>query len=439
MSTINTNFIVSPRWILPVIPRNSLLENHSLIVIENKIAHILPTTDIPEKYQELTHLELPNQLLLPGLVNTHGHAAMALLRGYADDFELKTWLAEHIWPAENRLVDFDFVYDGTTLAIAEMISSGTTTVADSYFFPDASAKAYIDHGFRAQVGLPIIHFPNAWANTEEEHINKGLGVRDSLKNQKLITPALAPHAPYSVTDAGFEQVRMYAEQLEMPVHLHLHETAAEVSDAIAETSKRPIQRMKELGILSPSLQAVHMTQLIPQEINDLSQRQTHIAHCPVSNLKLSSGFCPASDLMSHNVNVALGTDGAASNNNLDMIEEMKIAALMAKGMTGNASSLPIHQVIEMATINGAKFLGLEDKIGSLEPGKCADMISVDLSALKFQPMHNPASDLLYAASGDQVCHVWIDGEHQLSNRTLTNMDTARVRANARQWQAKILS
>jgi 5-methylthioadenosine/S-adenosylhomocysteine deaminase len=380
MSTINTNFIVSPRWILPVIPRNSLLENHSLIVIENKIAQILPTTDIPEKYQELTHLELPNQLLLPGLVNTHGHAAMALLRGYADDFELKTWLAEHIWPAENRLVDFDFVYDGTTLAIAEMICSGTTTVADSYFFPDASAKAYIDHGFRAQVGLPIIHFPNAWANTEEEHINKGLGVRDSLKNQKLITPALAPHAPYSVTDAGFEQVRMYAEQLEMPIHLHLHETAAEVSDAIAETSKRPIQRMKELGILSPSLQAVHMTQLIPQEINDLSQRQTHIAHCPVSNLKLSSGFCPASDLMSHNVNVALGTDGAASNNNLDMIEEMKIAALMAKGMTGNASSLPIHQVIEMATINGAKFLGLEDKIGSLEPGKCADMISVDLSA-----------------------------------------------------------
>ena len=439
MSTINTNFIVSPRWILPVIPRNSLLENHSLIVIENKIAQILPTTDIPEKYQELTHLELPNQLLLPGLVNTHGHAAMALLRGYADDFELKTWLAEHIWPAENRLVDFDFVYDGTTLAIAEMISSGTTTVADSYFFPDASAKAYIDHGFRAQVGLPIIHFPNAWANTEEEHINKGLGVRDSLKNQKLITPALAPHAPYSVTNAGFEQVRMYAEQLEMPIHLHLHETAAEVSDAIAETSKRPIQRMKELGILSPSLQAVHMTQITPQEMGELSQRQTHIAHCPASNLKLASGFCPVSDLISHHVNVALGTDGAASNNNLDMIEEMKIAALMAKGMTGDASSLPVHQVIEMATINGAKFLGLEDKIGSLEPGKCADMISVDLSALKFQPMHNHASDLLYAASGDQVCHVWIDGEHQLSNRTLTNMDTARMRANARQWQAKILS
>ena len=439
MSTINTNFIVSPRWILPVIPRNSLLENHSLVVIENKIAHILPTADIPEKYPELTHLELPNQLLLPGLVNTHGHAAMALLRGYADDFELKTWLAEHIWPVENRLVDFDFVYDGTTLAIAEMVCSGTTTVADSYFFPNASAKAYIDHGFRAQVGLPIIHFPNAWANTEEEHINKGLGVRDTLKNQKLITPALAPHAPYSVTNAGFEQVRMYAEQLEMPIHLHLHETAAEVSDAIAETSKRPIQRMKELGILSPSLQAVHMTQITPQEISELSQRQTHIAHCPTSNLKLASGFCPVSDLMSHHVNVALGTDGAASNNNLDMIEEMKIAALMAKGMTGDASSLPVHQVIEMATINGAKFLGLEDEIGSLEPGKCADMISVDLSALKFQPAHNPTSDLLYAASGDQVCHVWIDGEHQLSNRTLTNMDTARMRANARQWQAKILS
>ncbi|MBT3737190.1 MAG: TRZ/ATZ family hydrolase, partial [Gammaproteobacteria bacterium] len=430
MSTINTNFIVSPRWILPVIPRNSLLENHSLVVIENKIAHILPTANIPEKYPELTHLELPNQLLLPGLVNTHGHAAMALLRGYADDFELKTWLAEHIWPVENRLVDFDFVYDGTALAIAEMVCSGTTTVADSYFFPDASAKAYIDHGFRAQVGLPIIHFPNAWANTEEEHINKGLGVRDTLKNQKLITPALAPHAPYSVTNAGFEQVRMYAEQLEMPIHLHLHETAAEVSDAIAETSKRPIQRMKELGILSPSLQAVHMTQITPQEMGELSQRQTHIAHCPASNLKLASGFCPVSDLMSHHVNVALGTDGAASNNNLDMIEEMKIAALMAKGMTGDASSLPVHQVIEMATINGAKFLGLEDKIGSLEPGKCADMISVDLSALKFQPMHNPASALLYAASGDQVCHVWIDGEHQLSNRTLTNMDTARMRANA---------
>ena len=439
MSTINTNFIVSPRWLLPVIPRNSILENYSLVVIENKIAEILPTAEIPENYPELTNLELPNQLLMPGLINTHGHSAMALLSGYADDFELKTWLAEHIWPIENRLVDFEFVYDGTTLAIAEMICSGTTTVADSYFFPDASAKAYIEHGFRAQVGLPIIHFPNAWANTEEEHINKGLGVRDTLKNQKLITPALAPHAPYSVKNAGFEQVRMFAEQLEMPIHLHLHETAAEVSDAITETSKRPIQRMKEIGILSPSLQAIHMTQLTPQEMKELSQRQTHIAHCPVSNLKLASGFCPVSDLTSHHVNVALGTDGAASNNNLDMIEEMKIAALMAKGMTDNASTLPIYDVIEMATINGAKFLGLEDKIGSLEPGKCADMISVDLSALKFQPMLNPASALIYAASGNQVCHVWIDGEHQLSDRILTNMDTARMHANARQWQSKILS
>ena len=439
MSTISTNFIVSPGWILPVIPKNSLLENHSLVVVENRIKHILPTAEALKLHAELPNLELPNQILLPGLINTHGHSAMALLRGYADDFELMTWLGEHIWPVENRLVDFDFVYDGTTLAIAEMICSGTTAIADGYFFPDASAKAYIEHGFRAQVGLPIIHFPNAWAKTEEEHIIKGLGVRDTLKNQKLITPALAPHSPYSVTDAGFDQVRMYSEQLEMPIHLHLHETATEVADAIAKTGRRPFQRMKELGILSPSLQAVHMTQLTAQEIEDLAQRQTNIAHCPISNLKLASGFCPVSDLTSQNVNVAIGTDGSASNNNLDMIEEMKITALMAKGITSDATSLPAHQVIEMATINGARFLGLEDEIGSLEPGKSADMISVDLSALRFQPMHNPISDLVYAASGDQVSNVWINGEHLLSNRTLTNMDTARILANTNQWQAKILS
>lgn len=438
MSTISTNFIVSPSWILPVVPRNSLLENHSMIVLKNKIKCILPTSAAIEQYAELPNLELPNQVLMPGLINTHGHSAMALLRGYADDYELMTWLGEHIWPIEKKLVDFDFVYDGTTLAIAEMISSGTTAIADSYFFPDASAKAYIEHGFRAQVGLPIIHFPNAWAKSEEEHISKGLAVRDALKSQKLITPALAPHSPYSVTDAGFDQVHMYSEQLEMPIHLHLHETAKEITEAMAETGRRPIARMKELGILSPSLQAIHMTQLTQQEMEDLAQRQVNIAHCPTSNLKLASGFCPTSSLIAKGVNVALGTDSSASNNNLDMFEEMKIAALMAKGVSNDATSLPAHQVIEMATINGARFLGLEDDIGSLEPGKCADMISVDLSALRFQPMHNPISDLVYAASGNQVSNVWVNGDQLLSNRVLTRMDTARILASANEWRSKTL-
>jgi 5-methylthioadenosine/S-adenosylhomocysteine deaminase len=436
MSTISTNFIVSPSWILPVVPTNLLLENHSLVVINNKIKCILPTSTAIEQHAGLPNLELPNQVLMPGLINTHGHSAMALLRGYADDYELKTWLGEHIWPIENKLVDYDFVYDGTTLAIAEMICSGTTAIADSYFFPDASAKAYIEQGFRAQIGLPIIHFPNAWAKSEEEHISKGLAVRDALKSQKLITPALAPHSPYSVTDSGFDQVRMYSEQLEMPIHLHLHETAAEIADAMAETGRRPIQRMKELGILSPSLQAIHMTQLTQQEIEDLAQMQVNIAHCPISNLKLASGFCPTSNLISQRVNVALGTDSSASNNNLDMFEEMKVAALMAKGVTGDATSLPAHQVIEMATINGARLLGLEEDIGSLEPGKCADMISVDLSALRFQPIHNPISDIVYAASGDQVSNVWINGNQLMSNRALTKMDTARMLANANQWLSK---
>ena len=437
MSTFNTNFIVSPGWVLPIIPRNSLLENHSLIIRENKIESILPTVDALKQHPELPNLQLPNQILLPGLINTHGHSAMALLRGYADDFELMTWLEKHIWPVENRLVDFDFVYDGTSLAIAEMISSGTTAIADSYFFPDASAKAYIEHGFRAQVGLPIIHFSNAWAKSEEEHISKGLNLRDTLKSQKLITPALAPHSPYSVSDAGFEQVRMYSEQLEMPIHLHLHETAEEIADAIAGTGKRPFQRMKELGILSPSLQAIHMTQLSASEINDLEQQHSSVAHCPISNLKLASGFCPVSELTSRAINVGLGTDGSASNNNLDMFEEMKVAALISKGITNDATSLPANLVLEMATINGARFLGLDEETGSLEPGKSADMISVDLSALRFQPTHNPVSDLVYAASGDQVSNVWINGGQLLSDRKLTKMDTARILANTRQWQAKI--
>jgi len=437
MTTNNTNFIVSPTWIYPVIPSGLTLENHSLVVLENRIESLLPTQEAIRQFPNLVNLELPNQILLPGLINTHGHSAMALLRGYADDYKLMTWLEEHIWPVENKLVDYEFVYDGTALAIAEMISSGTTAIADSYFFPDASAKAYIEYGFRAQVGVPIIHFANAWAKTEEEHINKGLAVRDTLKSQKLITPALAPHSTYSVSDSGFEQVGMYSEHLDMPIHLHLHETAKEIADAMADTARRPFQRIKELGILSPSLQAIHMTQLTQQEIADLAQRQVKIAHCPASNLKLASGFCPTGELLAHQVNVSLGTDGSASNNNLDMFEEMKIAALIAKGMSGDATSIPATTALEMATINGARCLGMDEDIGSLEPGKCADMITVDLSALRFQPMHNPVSDLVYAASGNQVSNVWINGTQRLSHGKLTNMDTARILANAQQWQSKI--
>jgi len=430
--------LVSPTWIVPVVPAGVILENHSLVICGNQILALCPTIDALKRYPGAPNLRLEDHIVAPGLINAHGHAAMTLLRGYADDRRLMEWLNHHIWPVEGQFVDYDFVYDGTSLAVAEMIRGGTTCAADTYFFPDAVANAFTHNHFRGQVCMPIIQFANAWANSEDEHIHKGLQFRDDLvKNNPLITTAFAPHSPYTVTDHGFQRTLLYAEELQLPIHLHLHETLAEVTEGIRQHGLRPIARMHQLGLLSPLLQTVHMTQLDASEIALLASNNVHVAHCPESNLKLASGFCPVADLMKAGINVAIGTDGAASNNNLDMLEEMRTAAILAKSVSQDATVVSAHEALAMATINGALMLGLEDRIGSLEAGKLADFIAVDLSPLSFQPVHNPLSQLVYAATGHQVNHVWINGLQLLKDGEFTRLDSQRIGANTRQWQSKI--
>jgi 5-methylthioadenosine/S-adenosylhomocysteine deaminase len=429
--------IVSPRWIAPVAPDNIIIEGHSLVISGQKIVDLKPSAEASAAYPDADVITLPDHLLMPGLVNVHGHAAMTLLRGYADDLEMMDWLTNCIWPIEAELVDAQFVYDGTRLAAAEMIRGGTTCAADTYFFPEAAARAFTDMKFRAQVAMPVLQFANAWARDEEDHIHKGLAFRDSIKNSDLITTAFAPHSPYTVSDAGFEKVRLYAEQLDLPVHLHLHETASEVADAVTESGTRPIARMQQLGIISASLQAVHMTQLRDDEIELLATNGVQVAHCPESNLKLASGLCPVQQLLDSGINVAIGTDGAASNNDLDMLQEARTASMLSKIVTTDATSLSANQALHMMTLGGAKFLGLDDKLGSLEAGKLADVIAVDMSDLSFQPMYNPVSHLVYTATAQHVSHVWINGELLLENKVLTQADSAEIRATTADWQSKI--
>lgn len=431
--------IVSPRWIAPVMPPGTLLEGHSLVIEGERIVALQPAEKARADHPDAIEISLADHLLTPGFINAHGHAAMTLLRGYADDLEMMDWLTNCIWPIEGRLVDPQFVYDGTRLAAAEMIRSGTTCAADLYFFPDAAARAFTNMKMRAQVGMPVLQFGNAWARDEEDHIHKGLAFRDSVKNNELITAAFAPHSPYSVSDAGFEKVRLYAEQLDLAVHLHLHETANEIEDAVREHGTRPITRLQQLGLISPSLQAIHVTQLRDDEIELMARSGVQVAHCPESNLKLASGLCPVEKLLANDINVAIGTDGAASNNDLDLLQEVRTASMLSKGVSGNAMSIPADCALEMLTINGARFFGMEDDLGSLEVGKLADMTAIDLSDLAFQPVYNPVSQLIYTATGRDVTHVWINGELLLEDRELTQVSLDEIVTATEGWRGRVLN
>ena len=436
------NLVIEAGWILPIEPAGVILKDHALAVrADGTIAAIFTTTNPPPEFSDWDRLHLADHVLLPGLVNAHGHAAMSLLRGYADDLPLQTWLNDHIWPAEGKHVDPDFVSDGTTLAIAEMLSTGTTCMVDSYFFPDAVANVCLETGIRAQISLPVVQFPNAWAGTEAEHITKALRVFDQFKSDRHreagITMAFAPHAPYTVSDEAFQKILMYSEQLEIPIHLHLHETENEVLDAVRDNNQRPFARLAALGLLSPGLQTVHMTELVTEEMDQMAAAGVHVVHCPQSNLKLASGFCPVAELVQRGINVAIGTDSAASNNNLDMIEETRCAALLAKGVSRDATAISAHQAIRMATFNGARMLGIEDQVGSLEPGKRADMIAVDLGHLNLQPVHDPVSQLVYAASGHQVSHTWVNGNLLYHENQFTTIDRVRLQTRVDRWKEQL--
>ena len=431
------DLLVHARWIIPVEPSNTVFDHYAIAIHDGRIVELLPSHDAKQKYQADSVYDLDHHALIPGLINAHTHAAMALFRGLADDLPLMDWLQNHIWPAESQWVNSEFVHDGTQLAVAEMIRSGTTCFNDMYFFPDETARVADSVGLRAAVGLIVLDFPTIWASNADEYIHKGLEVHDRFRNNPLINTVFAPHAPYTVSNAPLERLVTLAEELDIPIHMHVHETDHEVSQAQQQTQQRPLQRLNDLGLVSPRLLAVHMTHLTDEEIAQFAATGAHVVHCPESNLKLASGFCPVHKLQQAGINVALGTDGAASNNDLDMLGELKTAALLAKAVSGEANVLPAADALRMATINGAKALGLDNSIGSLEPGKAADIVAIQLNEIATQPVYNALSQIVYACTRHQVTDVWVAGRQLLKNRTLTTLDENAVISKAKVWAEKI--
>jgi 5-methylthioadenosine/S-adenosylhomocysteine deaminase len=432
------DLLVTAGSIVPVEPAGVVLEHHALAVDQGRILALLPIAEARKRYQPRKTLDLPGHALMPGLVNMHTHSAMTLLRGIADDLALMDWLQNHIWPAEGANLSRAFCKDGVKLAMAEMIRGGQTCFNDMYFFPDATAEAAQEAGMRAAVGLIVIDFPSAWAQPGE-YIHKGLALHDSLRGKPLIRTTFAPHAPYTVSDDAMRQVRQYATELQIPITMHVHETAGEVEQALAQSGKRPWQRLKELDLLGPDLIAVHMTQLTEEEIEEVAHYGVHVAHCAESNLKLASGFCPVHKLLHAGANVCIGTDGAASNNDLDLFGELRTASMLAKAVAGDARAMPAAKALEMATLAGAKALGWDDQIGSLLPGKAADFIAVDMSALNTQPVYNVISHLVYALNSRQVDHVWVAGQPLLVEGQLQTLVEDELRAKASEWRHKITS
>jgi len=435
----NIDTLLHARWIIPVEGNDHCLANHSIAIHDERILDILPSNKARDIYQAQTEVDYAQHALIPGLINAHTHAAMSLFRGLADDLALMDWLNNHIWPAENQWVNEDFVQLGTELACAEMLRSGTTCFNDMYFFPDIAARVASKTGIRACVGLIALDFPTIWARDADEYIDKGLIVHDAYRGNELINTSFAPHAPYTISDEPLQKIRMLADELDLPVHMHIHETAHEVDEAVIKMGQRPLQRLADLGLISPNLVAVHMTQLLAEEIDQLAAAGSHIVHCPKSNLKLASGFCPVQRLLNAGINVALGTDSAASNNDLDMFSEMKTAALLAKGVSGDATAVPAHQALTMATLNGAKALGIDNKTGSLSIGKYADLIAVDFSSTETTPVYDPISHLVYCCGREQVSDAWIAGKHIMKKRTITTLDIDRIKQAANVFSAKLNS
>lgn len=436
-TAVDVDLIIEARWIATMAADFAVLEHHAVVVNAGLIVALLPSAEAKRYFNAAEQLNLGEQVLMPGLINAHTHAAMSLMRGMADDIALMPWLEEHIWPAEQALLSPQFVQDGSLLACAEMLRGGVTCFNDMYFYPQATAAAASQAGMRANLGLLVLDFPSAYASDADDYLQKGFDAHDTWRNNPLISSSIAPHAPYTVSDASLEKVMTYAEQLGLGLHTHLHETQDEIARSERLYGMRPMARLAKLGLLGPDFLAAHGVHLLDYEIDMLAAYGCHIAHCPSSNLKLASGIAPVAELLAKGVNVALGTDGAASNNRLDMFSEIRLAALLAKGVTGDATVLPAQQALAMATINGAKALGLDDKIGSIEVGKYADLTALRLDEVLLAPYYDPISHLVYCCGREQVSHTWVAGELRYCNGVYANIEPNELKDIVNTWQVKI--
>ncbi|HEY9099295.1 MAG TPA: TRZ/ATZ family hydrolase [Thiobacillus sp.] len=452
----SADFTLLPQWIVPVespdtydaarssAPNGSasacdVLTNYAVVIQNGQILDVLPAEAAQAQYTATQTLPLPGQALIPGLINLHGHAAMSLMRGFADDLPLMSWLNDHIWPTEKKHLSEAFVRDGTLLAAAEMLAGGITTCNDMYFYPQAAGIAFLQAGMRATLGMIVLEFPSAYASDADDYLARGLAIRDELKDEPLLNFAFAPHAPYTISDATFSHINTLADQLGLPIHTHIHETADEIHASQKQHGVRPLERLAKLGLLGPNFIGVHAVHLNDAEIGLLAAHGCHVAHCPSSNLKLASGIAPVARLIQAGVNIGLGSDSAASNNRLDLFAEMRLAALLAKGTSGDAAVLPAAAVLKAATLGAARALNLDSQIGSIVPGKRADLVAVDLRALPSQPLFDPVSHLVYVAGREHVSHVWVDGKLKLHEGRLVDLNTDDLTARASYWRNKLIA
>jgi len=433
-ATVDT--LICAAHVAPVEPR-SVLHDHAVAVDAGRIVAVLPTAAALERYAAREVVRLERHVLIPGLVNLHAHAAMSLMRGLADDVPLMAWLKDHVWPAEARHVNAQFVHDGSLLAMAEMLRAGTTCVNDMYFFPDATARAALRAGMRACLGIIAIDFPSAYAADPADYLKKGFVTRDAYQGETLLTFCLAPHAPYTVGDETLKRMAVLAEELDMPIHCHVHETRAEPDEGLARHGMRPFERLRRLGVVGPRLIAAHCVHMDDIELDVMARAGVSVAHCPSSNLKLASGIAPVAAMRERGIRVGLGTDGAASNNRLDMFTEMRTAALLAKAASADARVVSAAEALEMATLEGARALGLEALVGSIAPDKAADLAAVELSSLETLPCFDPVSHLVYAAGREHVTHVWVAGRARVLERRLVDLDEQDLQDKARWWQKRL--
>jgi len=433
----NASVIISASWIFTSCTEGQLLSDYAVVIENDKVVDLVPQNKVFDEYETDNTYQLTDHILIPGLINAHTHAAMSLFKGFADDLPLEDWLNNHIWPAEKKFVNSSFVKDGSILALSEMIKSGVTTFNDMYFFPDATAEAAKELGVRSNIGLVVLDFPTNYATDPEDYLLKGFEFRDKWRNEELITTSIAPHAPYSVSDEAFTLINTYSEELSINIHTHLHETKWEIEDSIDRYGMTPVQRLNKLGIIGPSLMAAHCVHLNEQDMAILAKNKVSIVHNPSSNMKLGSGVADIAKMLKQNISICLGTDSSASNNRLDIMEEMRLAALLIKGNTRSPELIPAKEAIKMATINGAKALGLDSKIGSIEKNKKADLVAIDLSTIENQPIYNPLSTLVYSSSRSDVSYVWMNGKIKLRDKKLVEIDEEVIVRMAKKWQKKL--
>lgn len=403
-----------------------------LIVVGDKINGIASHAD--DQGYDIEHFH--NSAIFPGLINTHTHLPMVLFRGMADDLPLMTWLKKHIWPAESKWLCEEFVITATQLAAAEMIKSGTTACCDMYFFSDTVASVLRLAGMKATIGVGVLDFATPFGNNADNYLERAAEFYLKYEKDKLITPSVCPHAPYTVSPESYRKCVDFCGKHDILLNTHLSEAPHENGDSITRHGKTPAQVMNDAGVLDIRNNLAHCIHLTDEDIALMGSKGANVSHCLQSNMKLGNGFAPVIKMMDAGINVSIGTDGAASNNDLDMIQEMNSIALVHKALNHDATALSAETVIKMATVNGAKTLGM-NRTGELKRGNQADFIVVSFDEPHMTPVFNPLSHLVYSANSSDVTAVYVDGQCLMKDRKLTTLDEEKVKDDARRWAQKI--